>query len=74
MVYGEHLTEGGWAGWSRRVAELRHGLKGEIVDGTLVRMSSISGDLEASYLLHEQFAREMMASVVPSGQALLLGR
>lgn len=73
MVYGDHLTQGSWAGWSRKLSEIRHGLKGEIPDGTLVRMSNISDRPAKSFELHDRFARDMVAALSAQGKLLLLG-
>jgi EpsI family protein len=62
-VIGNELTMNGL---DKRLAEIRHGLKGEIVDGMLVRVSSISIDTAAAFALQDQFIRDLLASVTPA--------
>ncbi|MDE2400449.1 MAG: EpsI family protein [Burkholderiales bacterium] len=53
-------------GISRKLAQIRYGLKGEIADGMLVRISSPSRDQEAAFALHDQFVRDLQ-KVMPAG-------
>lgn len=59
-------------GWSRVVAQVRHGLRGTIPDGVLVRVSSLDPDPGSGYASHDRFIREWLASM-PSRQRALLG-
>jgi EpsI family protein len=59
-VIGDELTMNGL---DKRLAEIRHGLRGEIVDGMLVRVSSINIDTAAAFALQDQFIRDLLASL-----------
>ena len=50
-------------GLDRKLAQLRHGLAGEVPDGLLVRVSSIDRDAEAAYGLHDRFIRDLLTAV-----------
>lgn len=62
-VVGDELTVDSW---DKRLAEIRHGLEGEIVDGMLVRVSSISNDTAAAFALQDQFIRDLLLSLSPA--------
>lgn len=70
IMLGKHLTSNGW---DRRLAEIRHGLKGEIADGMLVRISSISTDATRAFKLQDQFADALKTAMRPTDQPLLFG-
>jgi EpsI family protein len=59
-VIGDQLSLGGL---DKRLAEIRHSLRGEIVDGLLVRVSSRSSDTAAAFVLQDQFVVDLMASL-----------
>ena len=53
-------------GFSRKIEQLRYGLRGQIPDGLLFRVSSPSiSDLEG-FKLHVQFLNDLAANMVPS--------
>ena len=56
------------SGLDKRLAEIRHGLRGEIVDGMLVRVSSINIDTAAAFALQDQFIRDLLASLTPAAR------
>jgi EpsI family protein len=58
-------------GWSRLAAQVRHGLRGAIPDGVLVRVSSLDPDSGLGYANHDRFIREWLASMPPERRALL---
>ena len=60
-------------GWGRKLAQLRYGLRGEIPDGLLVRVSSLSNDPAAAYHLQSQFLEALLANVDDTTRARLLG-
>jgi EpsI family protein len=62
-VIGDELTT---SGLDKRLAEIRHGLQGEIVDGMLVRVSSIGSRTDEAYALQDQFIRDLLASLTPA--------
>ncbi len=45
-------------GFKRKLLQLQYGLRGDIADGMLVRLSSIGSDQEAQFKLQEAFARD----------------
>jgi EpsI family protein len=62
-VIGDQLSLGGV---DRRLAEIRHGLQGEIVDGMLVRVSSISQDTAAAFALQDRFVADLLDNLTPA--------
>lgn len=56
-------------GLSRKLAQMRYGLRGEIPDGLLFRVSSFAANNEQSYELQDQFlndlSKNMSAALVP---------
>lgn len=58
----------------RELAQLRYALSGYIPDGYLVRVSSLSPDIEGAHQLHEQFATELLKHVPPELKRRLVGR
>lgn len=67
-VIGDELT---MSALDKRLAEIRHGLRGEIVDGMLVRVSSISTDTDEAFALQDQFIRDLLSSVTPQARQRL---
>lgn len=68
---GEFLTLGGF---DRRLIELRYGLKQEIPDGLLFRVSSIDGDSAKAFEMQEQFIKELFQNLPPEGRKRLAGK
>ena len=50
-------------GIGRKLNQIKYGLRGEIPDGMLVRVSSLSANPEASFALQQQFLEQMYAAV-----------
>ncbi|HEV8692456.1 MAG TPA: EpsI family protein [Ideonella sp.] len=67
-VVGDQLT---LSVFDKRMAEIRHGLRGEIVDGMLVRVSSIGSDTAGAFALQDQFIRDLLASLRPADRMRL---
>jgi EpsI family protein len=67
-VIGDELT---MSGLDKRLAEIRHGLKGEIVDGMLVRVSSINSNTAEAFALQDQFIRDLLVSLSPANRQRL---
>jgi EpsI family protein len=67
-VVGDQLVTGGW---DKRLAEVRHGLRGEIVDGMLVRVSSVGNDSPAAFALQDQFIRDLLLALKPADRLRL---
>lgn len=53
-------------GVGRKLKQLQYGLKGQIPDGMLIRISSIGADAEKNYLLQEAFLNQLAASMTPT--------
>lgn len=51
------------AGTAKKLAEMHYGLRGEIPDGLLFRVSSIDRDSQRAFQLHESFVTEILASM-----------
>jgi len=59
--------------WEMKKAKLKFALKGEIADGLLVRVSSISPDAERGYELQREFSEAMLKAVPAKYRAKLVG-
>jgi EpsI family protein len=57
----------------RLAAQIGHGLRGQIPDGLLVRVSSLSADPAAAYAAHDSFLQALMTSVSPDALTRLAG-
>lgn len=51
------------AGTAKKLAEMHYGLRGEIPDGLLFRVSSIDRDSQRAFQLHKSFVTEILASM-----------
>lgn len=60
-------------GYAQRRVTIGHGLRGEVPDGVLVRLSSIDLDTVAAYRMHERFVRDLLAHLGDAERARLLG-
>lgn len=60
-------------GLSRRIQQFKYGLQGKIVDGFLVRVSSLGEDNDAQFKVHESFMRDLEAAIPPSLRPRLFG-
>jgi EpsI family protein len=60
-------------GWERKKAEIRHGLRGEIVDGLLFRVSSISRDSAAAFQDQDRFVNDIVGAMTPAARRQLAG-
>ena len=58
---------------SFRLAQLRFGLKRQVLDGMLVRLSSIEDDLPRAFALHARFADKLIRAVSPVYRSRLIG-
>jgi len=70
MIIGDQALLPGWA---RKLAQLRYGLLGEIPDGLLIRVSSISDNPSEAYSLQEQFIADMLANLSGPARVRLIG-
>lgn len=60
-------------GISKKIAEIRYGLKGEIPDGLLFRISSINTDTQAAFALQDSFAKALLNELQPDMRLRLAG-
>lgn len=60
---GSHVVV---SGLDKKIRELNYGLKGEIPDGLLFRVSSINPDTTAAFSLQESFVRDLLNSLEPT--------
>ena len=58
-------------GMRRKLAQLRYGLRGQIADGMLIRISSLGGDSGRAFRLHESFISELQQALPESLRAIL---
>ena len=56
------------------MAQLSYGLRGQIPDGMLVRVSSIDPDAQAAYLIQQQFIVQMFRAVPAQMQSMVFGQ
>ena len=69
-VIGDQQSLGGW---QRKMAEIRHGLRGEIVDGLLFRVSSIDRDSADAFKVQDAFVRDIVGAMTPKARLQLAG-
>ena len=60
-------------GISRRWQQFKYSLQGKIVDGFLVRISSLGDDNDVQFRVHEQFMRDLEREINPSLRPRLFG-
>jgi EpsI family protein len=60
-------------GWSHKKAELMHGFRGEIVDGLLFRVSSLSLDSGPAFVLQDRFVTDLVHALGASARMQLTG-
>lgn len=61
-------------GLTRKLAQLRHGLSGQIPDGLLVRISTIGEPGSHAYSLHDRFISDLLTALEPTARQTLTGR
>lgn len=54
------------------VSRLRHGLKGEIPDGLLFRVSTLSDNYESAYRAQDRFSRDLLDGVFQNIRSILI--
>ncbi|MDP2031005.1 MAG: EpsI family protein [Thiobacillus sp.] len=59
--------------WEMKKAKLRHAIKGEIADGILIRVSSITPDTDRGYELQREFSESMLQAMSPEQRSRLIG-
>lgn len=70
LIVGDEATR---FGLRQKLTKIRDGLAGKVPDGFLVRISSISGDLESAYRHQEEFARAMGEALSQPNRAQIFG-
>jgi EpsI family protein len=69
-IVGDQQSLGGW---DRKVSEIRHGLRGEIVDGLLFRVSTIDRDSAVGFRAQDDFIRDLVSALTPAARRQLAG-
>ena len=69
-IIGDQQSLGGW---DRKFAEIRHGLRGEVVDGLLFRVSSIDRDTAHGFHTQDVFIRDLVDAMSPKARHQLVG-
>ena len=59
--------------WEMKKAKLRHAMKGEIADGILIRISSITPDVSHGYETQREFSQAMLEAIPPALRSRLIG-
>jgi len=59
--------------WEMKKAKLRFALKGEVADGILIRVSSITPDAQRGYELQREFSEAMLKALTPEQRARMIG-
>jgi EpsI family protein len=62
-----------YGGLETKIAQLRYGFRGQIPDGLIFRVSTISTDSEASYQIQAQFSRDLIAVLSAESRMRLTG-
>ncbi len=70
LLVGDQLTPFGYA---QRWVTIRHGLKGVVPDGVLVRVSTIDADVAHAFALQTRFIQDLLAALSPEQRARLIG-
>jgi EpsI family protein len=70
IVIGRHIA---LTGYEKRIAEMKHSLKGEIVDGVLFRVSTIDSDSSRAHHIQDRFITDLLARLQPEHRLRLSG-
>lgn len=62
-----------FSGWDMKKAKLQYAIKGIVPDGILMRVSSITPDLNYGYELQTSFTDELLTALSPSQRLRLMG-
>lgn len=71
IVVGDEIAT---TGIGQKLAQLRHGLRGVIADGMLIRVSNLGATLETAYATHDGFVRDLVAAMDGAARRRILGR
>ena len=70
LTVGEKAVYGGW---DMKKARLHYAMRGIVPDGLLMRVSSITSDINDGYTLQNRFADDLLATVSPEQRMRLMG-
>lgn len=70
-VVGERVVRGKL---DRNFVQLRYGLRGQIPDGALIRVSTIGPDAAEEFAVQAAFINQMLAAMTPTARAFFLGQ
>lgn len=70
LMVGDSITS---FGYPQRWHTIRYGLRGEVPDGVLVRVSSIDADATAAFIVQQRFVKELLSALSMPQRARLLG-
>lgn len=70
VTVGDNTT---YAGTKQKLTQLKYGLRGQVPDGMLIRVSSISNDEPRAYELQELFVRTMLGAMTATTRSRLAG-
>jgi EpsI family protein len=68
-----HGDEATISAWRRRLISIRYGLRRQIPDGMLVRVSSIDRSQSQAFEMQQKFLADLVAALTPAGRDLVLG-
>lgn len=71
VVLGDAVVADGWA---FRARQLGAGLRGQLLDGMLVRVSSIDTDVQRAHAVQARFVAELAAALPVPARARVVGR
>ena len=60
-------------GKETKLEQLRYGFKGQIPDGLLFRVSSVTNEVESGYVNQQNFVRDLLAASNPADRSKLAG-
>ena len=69
-IIGDQQSLGGW---DKKISEIKHGFKGEIVDGLLFRVSSINRNSAQAFDDQNTFVRDIVKAMTPAARLQLVG-
>lgn len=61
-------------GFQRKLIQIAYGLSGQVPDGMLIRVSTISNDSEKGYALNKQFIRELINGMSHENLTKIIGK
>ena len=71
IVLGDEATAGGL---KAKLARLKYTLTGQVPDGMLVRVSSISNDVPSAFALEDRFSESILSAVTDEARVRLVGK